>query len=129
MQNKILKTLMPRLVILFGAILIPITVTAQTQSSAPDFQTTQAAPSGDDCTIANQRLVKTLDALDKSENEKKTLEVENLVLKRLEVINASFLAAKDQMLKSKDGELTVLRNLKCSKTSFLFGLISKKTCY
>lgn len=129
MHNKILIMLTPLFLIVFCAILTTSTAIAQQTDSASVSRQTQPAKNGDDCTIVNQRLDKTLDALEKSEAEKAAQVVTIDALLKLDAVNNALIGAKDSLLKSKDAELEVFRKLKCSKTSFLFGLISKKTCF
>lgn len=50
-------------------------------------------------------------------------------LKRLQSANDALLAAKDTIIAAQDKRYDRLAATKCSKLSFLFGLISKKTCF
>lgn len=53
----------------------------------------------------------------------------NDAYKRLDAANAALLAAKDTIIAAQEKRYDRLAQTKCSKTSFLFGLISKKTCF
>ena len=129
MHKKLSITPTATFLILCAAILIPSTATAQTTTSARTSPTIQPAASGGDCTIVNQRLEKTLAALNKSETEKKADENTIAALLKLDAANNALSAAKDATIQSKEDENKILRAIKCSTTSFVFGLIKKKTCY
>lgn len=49
--------------------------------------------------------------------------------KRVDAANKVVDAAKDRIILSLEKQNERLLAVKCSKTSFLFGLISKKTCF
>lgn len=49
--------------------------------------------------------------------------------KRVDAANKIVDAAKDRIILSLEKQNERLLAVKCSKTSFLFGLISKKTCF
>lgn len=49
--------------------------------------------------------------------------------KRVDAANKLVDAAKDRIILSLEKQNERLIAVKCSKTSFLFGLISKKTCF
>jgi hydrogenase maturation factor HypF (carbamoyltransferase family) len=49
--------------------------------------------------------------------------------KRVDAANKLVDAAKDRIILSLEKQNERLLAVKCSKTSFLFGLISKKTCF
>lgn len=49
--------------------------------------------------------------------------------KRVDLANKAVLEAKDKIILAKDKQIETLTELKCNKTSYLFGLIKTKTCF
>ena len=129
MQKILGLTLMLITLILFSATQTHIQAQTQTTNTASDTRSTQAVPSGDALTIANQRTEKVLNDLDKSEAEKHSLERENAALQKNAALSEALHLSDQAMLKSKDDELSVFRKMKCNTSSFLFGLYKKKSCY
>jgi len=91
----------------------------------------QEATSG----ITQKRLAKVLDVLDKTEAVVKAqqaeLEAKNAVI---DAKNAQIKAQDAQIaflnlsLKAREEEVTALRKVKCSTTSFFWGIIKRKAC-
>lgn len=91
----------------------------------------QEATSG----ITQKRLAKVLDVLDKTEAVVKAqnaeLEAKNAVIAAKEAqIKAqdTQIAFINLSLKAREEEVTALRSMRCSTTSFLFGLLKRKSC-
>ena len=125
--------IMPAL-ILIGLLLLIATVSpAQTQSenSVSDFQPIQRAPRialntvalDDELAIANRRLAKALDALEKAERVITALEAENAVLRRLNAVNEQILTAKETVIGEQVKLIEIYKKQSGRKISFLFGLI------
>ena len=70
-----------------------------------------------------------LAAVEAQESAIDALKAENAAVKALNARNETIIEALKEISKQKDETIKILTNVKCSKTSFLFGLISKKTCY
>lgn len=83
----------------------------------------------------SQRLAKVLDVLDKTEAVVKAqqaeIEAKNAVI---DAKNAQIKAQDAQIaflnlsLKAREEEVTALRKVKCSTTSFFWGIIKRKAC-
>lgn len=99
---------------------IAINIKAQTQEngSVKSFPTTQAA---DD--VCNQRLAKTLDALDAAESTIKTLQVVIEAQNKLAEINDRLVVKKDEIIKSQNDLIKTYDKEKGITISFFFGLL------
>lgn len=100
--------------------------TAQT-ASAPGSQTTQPARSGDsgadDGAVCNSRLLKALDALDRSEALIKTLQDQHVTDAKL-IAKDDEIHAKDQKtIVDQDAVIKTYEKRKGTTVSFLFGLV------
>lgn len=80
----------------------------------------------DDCT---KMLDKALNEVVASREVIKAQAAEVEAWKRVDLANKAVDAAKDRIILSLEKQNERLIAVKCSKTSFLFGLISKKTCF
>lgn len=80
----------------------------------------------DDCT---KMLDKALNEVIASRSVIKAQAEEVEAWKRVDAANKVVDAAKDKIILSLEKQNERLIAVKCSKTSFLFGLISKKTCF
>lgn len=78
--------------------------------------------------IADQRLSKTLDALEASEKYASALERENASLKRQVQLQDERDQLRVDAIKARDEEIKALRSIKCSKTRFFWGVITVKKC-
>ena len=74
-------------------------------------------------------LNKALDEVDASRVAIAALQSEVTALKRLQEANNALIDAKDKIIAAEEKRYDRLAATRCSKTSFLFGLISKKTCF
>ena len=78
--------------------------------------------------VANQRLAKTLDTLEKTEKER------DAYVKVADAQDKVIDSQKGQIdllklaLKAREEEVEALRSLKCNKTSWLFGLVKVTKC-
>lgn len=109
------------------AILIAVSSTAiSAQSGSGSVSTIPTTRSADECT---QMLDKALSEVEASRKAIAALTDANDAYKRLDAANAALLAAKDTIIAAQEKRYDRLAQTKCSKTSFLFGLISKKTCF
>lgn len=77
-----------------------------------------------DLQTANQRLLKTLDALEKAESLIKMLESEIEARKRLETINNQIIAAKDSQISEQKKLIEILEKQSGRKLKILWGIIS-----
>ena len=83
-----------------------------------------ATPATDDeLAIANQRLAKALDALEKAERLIAALEAEILARKRLDATNEEILTAKNAVIAEQAKMIELLKKQTGRKISFLFGVI------
>ena len=119
---------------LIGLLLLIATVSpAQTQNenSVSDSRTIQRVPltaqnivvRDDELAIANQRLAKALDALEKAERVITALEAENAALRRLSVVNEQILTAKETVISEQIKLIEIYKKQSGRKISFLFGLV------
>jgi hypothetical protein len=88
--------------------------------------TMSASAQTDDLT---KMLDKALNEVEASRAVIKAQQAEIEAWKRVDLANQAVSEAKDKIILAKDKQIETLTALKCNKTSFLFGLISKKTCY
>jgi Tfp pilus assembly protein PilX len=72
---------------------------------------------------ANQRLVKTLDNLEKAESLIKTLESEIEARKRLEATNNEIIKAKDNVIEEQKKLIEIYKSQSQRKIQFLWGLV------
>lgn len=81
---------------------------------------TVSASAQTDVDVANARLVKTLDLLEKTEtalaSERKVNALQAATISNMEKLDV----LRVQTIEAKDAEIKELRRLKCSKTSILF---------
>lgn len=117
-----LKTILIRLciiLILFCAA-TAINIAGQTREtvSAKNSPPTQAA---DD--ICNQRLAKTLDALEAAESAVKTMQATIEAQRKLTEINEMLIAKKDEIIKNQAELLKIYEKEKGVTVSFFFGLL------
>ncbi len=77
----------------------------------------------DELAIANQRLSKALDALDKAERLIATLDAEIAARKRLDAVNEEILAAKNAVIAEQVKLIEIYKKQSGRKISFLFGLV------
>lgn len=84
---------------------------------------TPSATDDDALAIANQRLAKTLDALEKAERLIKTLEAEIEARKRLDQVNEEIIEAKNGMILEQAKLIEIYKKQSGRKVSFLFGLV------
>lgn len=82
---------------------------------------TRATPATDD--VCEQRLLKTLDALDKAERVIAALEAEIAARKRLDAVNEEILAAKTAVIAEQAKMIDLLRKQTGRKVSLFFGLV------
>lgn len=115
---KIQTSLITILLILFAAILTATQAKAQTTSSAPGSQTTQAAASGEECAVCSKRLEKTLDALDKAEQLSAAKEGQIKARDDREQVNVELLKKKDEIIQAQEKLLKLVQK----KTSKCFGI-------
>jgi predicted transglutaminase-like cysteine proteinase len=115
---KIQTLLITILLILCGAILTATQAQAQTTNSAPDSQTTRAAPNGEECAVCNKRLEKTLDALDKSERLSVAKDEQIKVRDERESVNVALLKKKDEIIAAQEKLLKLAQK----KTGKCFGI-------
>ncbi|MBK8150849.1 MAG: hypothetical protein IPK58_22260 [Acidobacteria bacterium] len=125
--------IMPALTLIGLLLLIATVSPAQTQSenSVSDSQTIQRVPltapntvvRDDELAIANQRLAKALDALDKAERVITALEAENAALRRLSAVNEQILTAKETVISEQIKLIEIYKKQSGRKISFLFGLV------
>lgn len=73
--------------------------------------------------VCDQRLVKTLDALDKAERVIAALEAEIAARKRLDGVNAEILAAKNAVIAEQEKLIGLLKKQTGRKVSLFFGLV------
>lgn len=125
--------MLPGLISIVLLLLIATVSPAQTPSgnSANGFQPTQRAPltvqntvvRDDELAIANQRLAKALDALEKAEKLIAALEAEIAARKRLDAVNDELLATKNAVIAEQTKLIEVYKKQSGRKISFLFGLV------
>lgn len=106
---------------------------APKQNSAETSRLTQVAPNTanvtpvPDCAteleLANQRLVKTLDAYEKAKALIATLEDRSRIQNDLERLNKELLAAKDETVRQQAALIELLKKQQGRKFSLLFGLV------
>lgn len=77
----------------------------------------------DDLKVANQRLVKTLDALDKAELLIASLKQENEALTRLNAINGQIQTAQAKTIEAQKAEIEIYKAKSQRKISLLWGII------
>jgi len=82
---------------------------------------TRASCATDD--VCDQRLVKTLDALEKAERLIASLDAEIAARKRLDAVNEEILAAKNAVIAEQTKLIEIYKKQSGRKISFLFGLI------
>jgi hypothetical protein len=93
-------------------------------NGASETRTLSATDCETDLATANQRLVKTLDALEKAESLVKILENEIEARKRLETVNNDIIKAKDSQLAEQKKLIEILEKQSQRKLKILWGIIS-----
>jgi len=78
----------------------------------------------DELQVAQSRLVKTLDALEKAEALIDSLKRENAALTQLNVLNEQIIDAQKEQIKAAKSEIEVLKKKSQRKLSFFFGLVT-----
>lgn len=76
-----------------------------------------------DLATANQRLLKTLDALEQAEKSLTALQSEIAAREKLSMIDAELLKKKDEIISNQEKLIKILEKQTGRKISFLFGLI------
>ena len=133
------KTIATRLMLILILVcgLTAINSTAQTSriDSVKNSAPTQAAVNGanstsvtigdcdEDLRVANQRLAKTLDALEKAESLIQSLQAENVKRKELNDLNNSIIEKKDSVIAGQQKLIETYEKQKGTELSFFFGLI------
>ncbi len=128
------RTRITRALTLIGLLLLIATVSpAQrpSENSVSGGQAIQRVPltapntvvRDDELAIANQRLAKALDALEKAERVITALEAENAALRRLNAVNEQILVAKETVISEQIKLIEIYKKQSGRKISFLFGLI------
>lgn len=84
---------------------------------------TTARDCDDALKVANQRLAKTLDALEQAETVINTLQKELSTRKNLDAVNESLITKKDKIIEGQQKLIEVYEKQKGLTVSFLFGLI------
>jgi uncharacterized coiled-coil protein SlyX len=99
-----------------------INTKAQTpdDASAKDSRKIQPVARDEAC---NQRLAKTLDALDAAETAIKTLQAALQAQKKLAEINDAVVAKKDEIIKSQNDLIKIYEKEKGITVSIFFGLV------
>ena len=133
MHMKIATKLLVILIILSGLTVINITAQTSQSDSVNNSAGIQLVPSGEkrtlvndcenDLQIANQRLAKTLDALEQSETVIKTLQAEIATRKNLQTLSDDLINKKDQIIANQTKLIAEYEKQKGLTISFLFGLI------
>lgn len=95
--------------------------TAPVLNGAGEIPATSATD--DELAIANQRLAKALDALEKAERLIAALDAEILARKRLDATNEEILTAKNAVIAEQAKMIELLKKQTGRKVSFLFGLV------
>ncbi len=132
--NKMNRTRITRALISIGLLLLIATVSpAQkpSENSVSDGQAIQRVPliapntvvRDDELAIANQRLAKALDTLEKAERLVTALEAENAALRRLNAVNEQILTAKETVISEQIKLIEIYKKQSGRKISFLFGLV------
>lgn len=93
-------------------------------NGASETRTTPATDCEAELAAANQRLVKTLDTLEKAESLIKTLESEIEARKRLETTNNEIIKAKDNVIEEQKKLIAILEKQSQRKLKILWGVIS-----
>ena len=133
-MNKIQITLAMSLIILAGAIPAISQQSTPKTSSVAGSATIRPVSNGeseipatsatdDELAIANQRLAKALDALEKAERLIAALDAEILARKRLDATNEEILTAKNAVIAEQAKMIELLIKQTGRKVSFLFGLV------
>ena len=73
--------------------------------------------------VCEQRLLKTLDALEKTERLVSALEAENAAIRRLNAVNEQILTAKETIIGEQVKLIEIYRKQSGRKISFFFGLV------
>lgn len=111
------------------AVVIAVTAIA-TSAQSPNAS---AVPTRTTVDASQDDLIKMLDKalgeVEASRTAIKALQAENEALRRLDTANIALVEAKDKVIAAQDKQIERLTAIKCSKTSFFWGIISKKTCY
>lgn len=128
---KPIRTL-PGVILMILAALIPALSqeTPRTSSAENSAATVRATSGGNDIPatratddVCDQRLLKTLDALDKAERVIAALEAEIAARKRLDAVNEEILAAKDAVIAEQAKMIGLLKKQTGRKVSLFFGLV------
>lgn len=94
---------------------------SSSQTTQPVVITAQRTDALDD--VCEQRLAKTLDALEKTQALVKALEAQIATLNRLNQVNAELLTAKDGIINDQAKLIEIYKKQTGRKISFLFGLV------
>lgn len=78
--------------------------------------------------VANARLVRTLDALEKTEAVLAAKSAEMAAKDALLDNHEQMIALQAGIIQARDEEVKALRKIKCSTTSFAWGIIKVKKC-
>ena len=97
-----------------------INTRAQTQDDGSAKSTPKIRPADDVC---DQRLAKTLDALEAAEAAVKTLQAAIAAQNKLAEINDAVIAKKDEIIKSQSDLIKTYEKEKGLTVSFFFGLL------
>lgn len=73
--------------------------------------------------MCDQRLAKTLDALEKAEKLIAALDAEIAARKRLDEVNGQLLVSKEAIIAEQSKMIEILRKQTGRKISFLFGIV------
>jgi hypothetical protein len=114
MLKKMLMRLAMLLIVLCGPAVISSTAQTRPEGSAPDSRTIQ---------VANERLAKTLDALEKSEALNKTLEALVEKQNQLLALNDEIIKKKESIIADQADLIAIYEKRKGTTISFFFGLI------
>jgi hypothetical protein len=114
MLKKTLIRLLIISTILFAATVISSTAQTRPEDSASDSRTIQ---------VANERLAKTLDALEKSEALNKTLEALVEKQNQLLALNDEIIKKKESIIADQADLIAIYEKRKGTTISFFFGLI------
>jgi hypothetical protein len=115
MLKKMLMRLAMLLIVLCGPAVISSTAQTRPEGSAPDSRTIQ---------VANERLAKTLDALEKADDLNKSLQ--NLIDKQTQLLalNDEIIKKKDLVISDQAKLIAILEKQNKRQLRFLWGVIS-----
>lgn len=102
---------------------VAVSASIQRVSNGESVIRTSAATDDDALAIANQRLAKALDALEKAERLIKALEAEIAARKRLDQVNQEIIEAKNGLILEQSKLIEIYKKQSGRKVSLLFGLV------